>query len=539
MGLRTSLQELLNCREHERLEFKEAKNDFDSERLTKYCVALANEGGGTLVLGVSDKVPRTIVGTRAFPAMAKTCAQLLDRLHLRIEAEEIAEQPGRVLIFHIPSRPIGLPLQYNGAYWMRSGEQLVPMTPEQLRRIFAEAGPDFSAETCPQASLDDLDPAAIGIFREKWARKSKNSSLLKLSDAQLLADAELLVDGSLTYAALILFGMRKALGKYLAQAEIIFEYRSMEASLSANQRKEYREGFFLVDDDLWNTINLRNDIQQYRDGLFMQDIPTFNEDVVRELVLNAICHRDYRNGGSTFVRQYPRKLEIVSPGGFPPGITPENVVWKQFPRNRRLAEAFAKCGLVERSGQGMDRVFGACIKESKSNPDFSGTDDYQVSVTLRCEVQDVHFLRFLEQVGQERLESFSANDFLLLDAIHREIPISQQLKARLPHLLDSGVIEKAGRGKYVLSRRFYGFLGKKGVYTRKKGLDRETNKALLLKHIEDNQTEGSKLEELLQVLPACSLGQVQKFLQSLKKEGRIHKTGNTSGSRWFPGTSSH
>jgi ATP-dependent DNA helicase RecG len=537
MGLRTLLHELLQTREYERLEFKEAKNDFDSERLTKYCIALANEGGGTLVLGVSDKIPRTIVGTKAFPSLGKACAQLLDRLHLRIEAEEITEPQGRVLMFRIPSRPIGLPLQHNGAYWMRSGEQLVPMTPEQLRRIFAEAGPDFSAESCPQATLVDLDPTAIGIFREKWARKTKNLSLLKLSDEQLLSDAELLVDGSPTYAALILFGTRKALGKFLAQTEIIFEYRSTEASLSAHQRKEYREGFFLVDDDLWNTINLRNDIQQYRDGLFMQDIPTFNEDVVRELVLNAVCHRDYRNGGSTFVRQYPRRMEIVSPGGFPPGITPENVLWKQFPRNRRLAEAFAKCGLVERSGQGMDRVFGACIKESKSNPDFTGTDDYQVSVILRCEVQDVQFLRFLEQVGQERLESFSANDFLLLDAIHRERPVTQQLKEHLSHLLDSGVIENSGRGKYILSRRFYGFLGKKGVYTRKKGLDRETNKALLLKHIHDNQKEGSKLEELLQVLPACSLGQVQKFLQSLKKEGRICKTGNTSSSRWFPSKS--
>jgi len=78
----------------------------------------------------------------------------------------------------------------------------------------------------------------------------------------LLKDAELLVDGGVTYAALILLGTRKALGIHLAQAEVIFEYRSKETSLPFQQRKEYRKGFFLYYDDLWNTINLRNDEYQ-------------------------------------------------------------------------------------------------------------------------------------------------------------------------------------------------------------------------------------------------------------------------------------
>jgi predicted HTH transcriptional regulator len=56
----------LSPREQQRLEFKEAKAQFDSRRLLEYCVALANEGGGHLVLGVADKPPRPVVGTRAF-----------------------------------------------------------------------------------------------------------------------------------------------------------------------------------------------------------------------------------------------------------------------------------------------------------------------------------------------------------------------------------------------------------------------------------------------------------------------------------------
>lgn len=529
------LNELLKIKENEHLEFKEAKNSFDFEKLVKYCAALANEGGGKLVLGVTDKRPRKIVGSQAFINIERTKAGLIERLHLRIDAEEIRHPDGRVIVFHIPSRPDGNPIQYRGTYWMRGGEDIIPMTPDLLKRIFAESGPDFSAEICTKASMGDLDPGAIGRFREMWLKKSKNPALETLSDEQLLHDAELIVDEGITYAALILFGMRKALGKHIAQSEIIFEYRSSEASLPAQQRKEYREGFFLIEDDLWNTINLRNEIRQYREGFFMRDISTFNETAVREAILNAVSHRDYRLGGSIFIRQYPRKLEIVSPGGFPPGITLENILWKQAPRNRRLAEAFSKCGLVERSGQGMNRIFEECIKESKPRPDFTGTDDYQVSFILKCEVQDVQFLRFLEQVGQERLSSFTTQDFLLLDLIHREQHVTENIKARLPFLFDQGIIEKVGRGKYILSKRFYTFLGKKGIYTRKKGLDWETNKELLLKHIKDNNKEGSRLQELMQVLPSSSRTQVQTMLRELREEDRVYHVGTTNSSRWYIG----
>jgi len=529
------LNEILRSKEDEHLECKAARNRFDFELLVKYCSALANERGGRLVLGVTDNLPRKVVGSSAFPDLERTKAGLIERLHLRIEVEEIHHEAGRIVLFRVPSRPLGFPVGYKGAYWMRGGEDLVPMTPDLLKRIFEECAPDYSAEICPGASLEDLALDAVDRFRGKWAEKSKNHSLLSLPPEQLLNDAELLVNGGITYAALVLFGTREALGKFLAQSEIIFEYRATETSLVAQQRKEYREGFFLVENALWETINLRNEIQQYREGLFMKDIRTFNEDVVREVILNAVCHRDYRLGSSTFVRQYPRKLEIVSPGGFPPGITPDNILWKQAPRNRRLAEAFSKCGLVERSGQGINRMFEECVKESKPNPDFAGTDDFQVSVTLQCQVQDVHFLRFIEQVGKERLASFSTEDFLVLELVRKERKIPDCFRNRLPGLADLGVVEKAGRGRYILSRKFYGFLGQKGVYTRKKGLDRETNMELLCKHIYDNRNDGCKLQELLQVLPSCTHGQVQKMLQRLKLEGRIHPVGSTNAARWYSG----
>ncbi len=534
---REALEALVGGREDEHLEFKEARNSFEFEDLVRYCAALANEGGGKIVLGVTDTIPRAVVGSRAFADLERTKAGLVERLHLRIQVQEIQHPNGRVLIFDAPPRPIGMPIQYKGSYWMRAGESLVPMTPDMLKRIFDEGGPDHSAELRSDATIADLDSAALARLRALWNRKTSNAAIQNLSDSQLLTDLELMFDSLLTNAALVLCATKAALGRFLPQAEVIFEYRGSESSLQFQQREEYRRGAILFLDELWAAINLRNDVQQYREGLFIWDIRTFNESVVREAILNAISHRDYRLAGSVFVRQYPRRIEVVSPGGFPPGIDQTNILERQSPRNRRIAEVLQKCGLVERSGQGVNRMFEECIRESKPKPDFSGTDDHQVSLTLRGEVQDPRFLQFLEQVGRDRLSSFTTQDLLVLDLVHHEQPVPEPLHARMDRLVDDGVIERVGRGRgtrYILSRKFYRFLGKRGVYTRKRGLDRETNKALLLKHIEDNRQEGSQLGDLMQVLPALTRYQVQTLLRELKGEGRIASVGTRRAGRWFP-----
>ena len=179
------------------------------------------------------------------------------------------------------------------------------------------------------------------------------------------------------------------------------------------------------------------------------------------------------------------------------GINEQNILDRQSPRNRRIADIFAKCGLLERSGQGMNLMYELCIQESKSTPDFSGSDQYQIVLNLDGEVQDPRFLQFLEKVGRETLKLFSTADFLLLDHIHRERKIPEHLKRRLQSLVDMGVVERFGRGrgvKYVLSR----------------------------------------LYEILQVLPALTVDQVKTLLREMKAEGQIYVAGRTSAARWFP-----
>ena len=529
------LQELMNAMEGENLEFKEAKQSYQFDKLLKYCAALANEGGGKIILGVTDRRPRRIVGTNAFRQPERTRAGLMEKLRLRVDVDALRPSERRVLVFTVPPRPVGVPIQANGIYWTRQGDSLVPMTEDQLREIFDEIGHDFSADVCPEATLEDLDPVAIEDFRHRWIEKSGNSALARLESKQLLQDAEAVVGENITYAALILFGTYNALGQHLAQAEVIFEYRSSETPGPAQQRKEYRQAFFSFYDDIWNTINLRNDLQHYQDGLFMRDTPTFEERSVREAILNAVSHRDYRHGGNVFVRQYPRHLKIESPGGFPHGITLENILDRQYPRNRRIADIFARCGLVERSGQGMNLIFEEAIRHGKLPPDFTGTDRYQVDLLLPGQVQDPAFVLFLEKIGQELLLSFSTQDLLILDRVHRGLPVDDPLKPRLSYLVESGVLERMSRGRgvrYILSRRFYAMTRRKGVYTRKKGLDRETNKELLIKHISDNDKRGSRFRDFREVLPSLSEDQIKSLIKELKSEERIFCTGKTRAGLW-------
>ena len=451
--------------------------------------------------------------------------------------EEYPHEGKRVLIVHVPGRNPGEAWQYEGCFWMRAGDALVPMTSDQLRLIHAEGEPDFSAQICPAAKLEDLDPAALAEFRARWAKKSANPRLLNASDEQTLSDAELWVDGGLTYAALILCGNRAALGRHLAAAEVIFEYRSSQAAGPAQERHEFREGLLLFLDRLWEGINKRNDRQSYQDGFFRFELPTFDERAVREAVLNAVCHRDYRAIGSVFVRQYARRLEVISPGGLPNGVTPENILEQQQPRNRRLAEAFARCGLVERAGQGMNLIFEQAILHSKPLPDFAGTSAREVRLTLHGNITNPAFVRFLEKVGAERLAAFSTFDLLVLDQLQQGHPVPPGLRSRLPGLIETGVVETVGQGRgtrYLLSKGFYQELGQKGAYTRKRGLDKQTNKELLAKHLHDNAATGSPLVELHQVLPNLSESHVQRLLQELLKEGRVMLRGQRRWARWFP-----
>lgn len=310
-------------------------------------------------------------------------------------------------------------------------------------------------------------------------------------------------------------------------------YRSSEASGPANQREEFKVGFFACYDRVWELVNLRNDKQHYQEGFFVFDIATFNERVVREAILNAVSHRNYQFGGSIFVRQFRDRLVVESPGGLPFGITLDNILDRQLPRNRRIAEILSLCGMVERSGQGMNLMFELSVQEAKPLPDFTGTDDFFVSVTLNGLILDKAMLSVINRISERGAELLSTEDFLVIDALYHERPLSEKMQSRLNRLIEMGIVEHIGRKKYVLARSLYAATGKTGVHTRHVGLDRDTNKELLLKHIRQNNEVGTPFKELQQVLPGLNRNQIQDLMKELKKDGKVFCEGKTSAARWF------
>ncbi|MCR9293283.1 MAG: putative DNA binding domain-containing protein [bacterium] len=519
--------------EGENLEFKSSRTRFGLDELTEYCVALANEGGGKIIFGVTDKRPRSVVGSQAFPQPEETRSQLNQRLHLGITFDIVQHPGGRVLVFHVPSRPDGIPIQFRGKYLVRQDESLVGMSGERLREIYAEAGHDFSADICFGLTLADLSTEAIEDFRTRWKKKGNNSAIDTLSLEQLLRDIEVASDDGLTYAALILFGTRQAVRKYRAQAEIVFEYRSSNAAGPAQQREEFCEGFFLYYDRLWELINLRNDKQHYEDGPFVLEVRTFQERAVREAILNAVSHRSYQLGSNVFIRQFPERLEIDSPGGFAPEINPENILVRQSPRNRRIAEVFAKCGLVERAGQGVDLMYQLAIRDSKRTPDYSRSDDYTVSVVLAGQVLNRAFVRFILQCEPADLESLSTEQWLALEAFSREREFHGCSEESLGRLRDLGLIERVSSGRHILPRRYYEFLDRVHVYEKMR--EREVKKECLERELQKFRIDGMHMTELCDLLPNEEQKTVRRLIKDLEGEGRAHARGDNRWTRYFPG----
>lgn len=145
------------------------------------------------------------------------------------------------------------------------------------------------------------------------------------------------------------------------------------------------------------------------------------------------------------------------------------------------------------------------------------------------------FVRFLERLGQNTLQHFSTWDFLTLDAIEKDTQLTPPMLTRVPRLIEVGAIETVGKGrsrKYLLARELYSSMGMAGVHTRKKGLDHETKKALLLKHLTAVAPNGSAISELQQVLPADSRSAVSRLLEELRESGEVELQGTRRWARW-------
>lgn len=487
-----SIEQLKYCKESEdKVEFKKGEHGnvaYDggsrlkpSERrrcILGYVTALCNEKGGSLVIGMEDKYPHKVVGTRQNEnSTGELEANIYRDTGIRPKIYELyedeAEKKGRVLVIDVPPRPAGTVFKFEDVPLMRVGEELKPMSDEVYLSIIQENEPDFSQQICRDATLDDLDPDALSVLKEKYARKQNNPIFLTLSNRQILSDLQLITDEGVTNAAVILLGKEDFIKRVYPQASVMLEYRHSESQITFDNRISYSQPFFIMIDRLWHDIDLRNGKFQIKEGPYIFDVPYFNEEVIRESINNAITHRDYTRHSETVIKQYPQKLIVTNAGGFPHGVTIDNILTvPSTPRNRLLADVLSKTGIVERSGQGVDKIFYRTLSEGKEAPDYSGSDAFNVELILSAIIQDKAFALFIESVQQNLAEDnkLSVFEIVVLDKIRRNEKTTALDKAVIKQLMDRNLIEKRGKTNgihYILCRSYYEFTGNTAEYSKK------------------------------------------------------------------------
>jgi predicted HTH transcriptional regulator len=358
--------------EHQRLEFKEAKTQFDFGRLCKYCVALANEGGGHLLFGIADRPPRPVVGSAAANDPVGMAAKLFEMLGFRVDVEAVAHPAGRVVVFHIPGRPRGTAYHLDGTYLMRSGEELVPMSEDQLRRIFAEGGPDWIEEYSKQGidaqTVIELLDTQTFFDLLKLPYPTERAGVLERLLQERLIDTQ---DGNYAIRRLGALLLAKRLADFpdlsrKAPRVIVYSGTSKaETKLDQVGTKGYAVGF----QNLVKFVMGQLPQNEVIEDALRKEVKLVPEITIRELVANALIHQDFRmTGASMMVEIYSDRVDISNPGE--PIVPVERFIDGYQSRNERVADLMRRMRICEEKSSGIDKVIQATELYQLPAPDF-------------------------------------------------------------------------------------------------------------------------------------------------------------------------
>jgi ATP-dependent DNA helicase RecG len=358
--------------ENENLEFKEAKSQFDNERLCGYCVSLANEGGGFLLLGIANAPPRPVVGTRAFDNPAGIAAKLFERLGFRVDVEAVQHPDGRIVVFTIPSRPRGTAYHLEGKYLMRAGESLLPMSEDRLRRIFDEGRPDWLEE-----------PARDQVNAEEVIELLDTQSFFEMLRLPYPPRREAVIDRlvrdrilgprpqgyRITNLGALLFAKRlEDFASVRRKAPRVVVYDGPGKTRTKRDKpgmKGYAVGFPGLIQFVMSQIPSNEVISQ----ALRKEVPMFPEVMVRETVANALVHQDFAvSGASVMVEVFDDRVEVSNPGR--PTVEVRRFIDEYRSRNERLADLMRRIGVCEEKGSGIDKVIDAAEDYQLPAPEF-------------------------------------------------------------------------------------------------------------------------------------------------------------------------
>lgn len=534
--------------ETEWLEFKEAKNNFDSDDLGRYFSALANEANllgqsnGWLVFGVANKPPRQIVGTvfRNSPESLQKLKQEISRnLSPTLSFEDIYEvqhPDGRVLLFRIPAAPKGIPVAWNGHFYGRNGESLVGLSLVEIERIRAQAGfADWSAQIVQGATLANLDSKAVALARDKFKEKYPDlaAEVEHWDDARFLSKLKVMIDGRLTRAALVLLGQPET-AVWLSPALARITWVLRDAQGDDLDYAHLDAPLLLSSEALFTRI--RNLTYRYLPPgtLFPTEVPQYDSWVIREALHNGIAHQDYTLGGRINVVEKPDELLFTNLGDFLPGSV-EAVIERDAPperyRNPCLANAMFDLKMIDVRGGGIRRMFREQRNRFFPLPEYLIESEHRrVEVRIFGKLLDEKYTHAL--IARPELE---LHEVILLDRVQKQKPLNS---SEIKLLRAKKLIEGRAPNVYI-SAKVADLVGQQAAYIRNRGFDDGYYMDLIIDFL--NKFHGAtrqQLDELLLDKLPERLTDKQKrrrvsYLTTKLREGSVIRNAGSDADPWW------
>ena len=514
-------------------------------------VCMANGGGGTVVLGVRDRVvgrAHAIVGVPVSVEPHQLKRDIYERTAPKLTPEmqelPVPEGTGRLLVMHVHG---GLPPYTTtaGSGTVRRGKDCVPLTGDLRDRLMVERGDSdvtamwvSSSSTEPVQSM--LSAAALERLRDLSRQEQAPADLLRKTDLDLLGALDVLRDGKLTKAGLLLAGNADALSRHLPNYG--WTHERMRSSTVYVDRADGREGpgkaelaLPLALQALESRINADNPITTVEHGLQHFEFRAYPTVALREALLNALCHLDLRLASPVLVKQYPRKLEISNPGGLVGGITPANILHHPpLARNPLLVQALSRLRLVNRSNLGVGRMFEAMLIEGKEPP-LIIDEESAVRVVFKRQETSAPFREFIADEGKAG-RVLDVDHLLVLRWLlsHAETDtaavaeLCQRREAEMRDILeemvqDYGYLERGGAGrgtwwrlKPALHRRLEG----RGNAERDQRIDADVAKTRVLNMLKQRHLRGERglTNAEVRAVTGYTRQQVNRLIHDLESE---------------------
>src|SRR5699024_6761716 len=294
-----------------------------------------NGGGGTVVFGVADRVKgraNAIIGVppEIDPNILKKAVydQTDPRIIPLFEELRVPEGTGRLLIMQInPGMPPHTDTAGRGT--IRIAKDCVPLTGGMRRKIAVETGEtDYSAEPVAPVHTSLLSPSALETLRTQARKENAAEDLLQADDITLLDNLHLIKNNQFTRAALLLAGNEQAIREYLPGYN--WTFLQMRSDTEYGVREDRISALPIAIQRIEELLTPFNQITTYQQGMFHFEYHTWPYVAVREALMNAFCHADYRINGPIMVKLYNDKLEFSKNGGIIVWMNRNNICYHKL-----------------------------------------------------------------------------------------------------------------------------------------------------------------------------------------------------------------